>query len=433
MLMRSWGVWMASAVALLLLGGAVVTPAAAQRNEVRAILFYSPTCPHCHVVMDDHLPPILARFGEQLQVITINAATMEGGRLYQDMTETYRLPRDRFGVPALVVGDRVLVGSYEIPQLLPGIVQAGLAAGGIDWPDIASLRTSLQRQGLLHPLPGSAPAAPAAATPPPGAAPPAAAAATAAAAPDVEPVAEPRAGRVETAAANADAVAAPDAASAAAQPAGESIVEPVAGAAAEPAMLDLTGGAAPTTARQRFMLDPVGNGLAVLVLLGLVAVLAWSGLQVRRPEAPARSVPIWAIPALLVTGIAVAAYMSFVEVTGAAAVCGPVGDCNTVQQSSYATLFGVLPVGVLGLIGYAAIGGAWLVSQFGAPSLRSRAAFGVWGAAFVGTLFSVYLTFLEPFVIGATCAWCLASAVVISLILVAATRTMALQPAQRRA
>jgi uncharacterized membrane protein/thiol-disulfide isomerase/thioredoxin len=437
MLMRKWVVCMASVVALLLLAGAVVTPAAGQRSEVRAVLFYSPTCPHCHVVMDDHLPPILARFGEQLQVITINAATMEGGRLYQDMTETYRLPRDRFGVPALVVGDQVLVGAYEIPQLLPGIVQAGLAAGGIDWPDIGSLRTSLQRQGLLHPLPGSVPAAPAAASPPPGAAaspPPGVAppAAAAAATPDVEPVAEPRAGRVDTATADADAVAAPDVTPATAQPAGESTVESLAGAPAEPAMLDLTGGAAPTTVRQRFMLDPVGNGLAVLVLLGLVAVLAWSVLQVRRPDTPARRVPVWAIPALLVTGSAVAAYLSFVEVTGAAAVCGPVGDCNTVQQSSYATLFGVLPVGVLGLIGYAAMGGAWLLSQFGAPTLRSRAAFGVWGAAFAGTVFSVYLTFLEPFVIGATCAWCLASAVVVSLILVAATRTMALQPAQRR-
>jgi uncharacterized membrane protein len=34
-----------------------------------------------------------------------------------------------------------------------------------------------------------------------------------------------------------------------------------------------------------------------------------------------------------------------------------------------------------------------------------------------GTLFSVYLTFLEPFVIGATCIWCLSSAVVMTLLL----------------
>ena len=34
--------------------------------------------------------------------------------------------------------------------------------------------------------------------------------------------------------------------------------------------------------------------------------------------------------------------------------------------------------------------------------------------AFGGTLFSIYLTFLEPFVIGATCMWCLTSAVAIT-------------------
>jgi uncharacterized membrane protein len=35
-------------------------------------------------------------------------------------------------------------------------------------------------------------------------------------------------------------------------------------------------------------------------------------------------------------------------------------------------------------------------------------------------LFSIYLTFLEPFVIGATCAWCLTSALIMTLLLWAA-------------
>jgi uncharacterized membrane protein len=34
-----------------------------------------------------------------------------------------------------------------------------------------------------------------------------------------------------------------------------------------------------------------------------------------------------------------------------------------------------------------------------------------------GTLFSIYLTFLEPFVIGATCAWCLTSAIIMTALL----------------
>lgn len=32
-------------------------------------------------------------------------------------------------------------------------------------------------------------------------------------------------------------------------------------------------------------------------------------------------------------------------------------------------------------------------------------------------LFSIYLTFLEPFVIGATCAWCLTSAILMTALL----------------
>jgi uncharacterized membrane protein len=36
-------------------------------------------------------------------------------------------------------------------------------------------------------------------------------------------------------------------------------------------------------------------------------------------------------------------------------------------------------------------------------------------------LFSIYLTFLEPFVIGATCMWCICSAVIMIILLLAST------------
>jgi uncharacterized membrane protein len=39
------------------------------------------------------------------------------------------------------------------------------------------------------------------------------------------------------------------------------------------------------------------------------------------------------------------------------------------------------------------------------------------GITLFGVLFSIYLTFLEPFVIGATCAWCLASAVTMTALM----------------
>jgi uncharacterized membrane protein len=91
-----------------------------------------------------------------------------------------------------------------------------------------------------------------------------------------------------------------------------------------------------------------------------------------------------------------------------------VGDCNTVQQSEYARLFGVLPIGVLGLLGFAAILAAWGVRRWGPRPLSSWAAIALLAMTGFGTLFSIYLTFLEPFVIGATCMWCLSSAVIMT-------------------
>ena len=122
------------------------------------------------------------------------------------------------------------------------------------------------------------------------------------------------------------------------------------------------------------------------------------------------------VPLLAVVGAAVASYLTYVEVTGATAVCGPVGDCNTVNQSDYARLFGVFPVGALGLMGYVAIILAWGVSKYGSGAVSDWAKVSLFAMTFGGTLFSIYLTFLEPFVIGATCAWCLSSSVFITVL-----------------
>jgi uncharacterized membrane protein len=115
-------------------------------------------------------------------------------------------------------------------------------------------------------------------------------------------------------------------------------------------------------------------------------------------------------------GLGVAGYLAYVETTQVEAVCGPVGDCNTVQQSTYARLFGILPIGVLGMLGYIIILAAWLVNCFGSGRLADLAALALLGMTGFGTLFSIYLTFLEPFVIGATCAWCLTSAIIMTLL-----------------
>jgi uncharacterized membrane protein len=169
---------------------------------------------------------------------------------------------------------------------------------------------------------------------------------------------------------------------------------------------------------KKFSQDWLGNGLAVIVLAGMLASAfgtAGSFLKPARSRLP--EWPDWIILLLCALGLFVAAYLSYVETTHTSAACGPVGDCNSVQQSSYAYVFGIIPIGVLGLIGYAALLLIWIIWVHGPAGWRNKSAIAGWIVAGLGMLFSSYLTFLEPFVIGATCAWCLTSAVIMTLIL----------------
>ncbi len=129
----------------------------------------------------------------------------------------------------------------------------------------------------------------------------------------------------------------------------------------------------------------------------------------------------WTILLSAIGGLVVAGYLTFVESTRTQIACGPSGGCVTVQNSRCAVLFGILPVGILGLAGYVAILVAWIVWQYGPTSLKKIASLAIWAMCIFGVLFSTYLTFLEPFVIGATCMWCISSAVLMIILLLAST------------
>ncbi len=122
---------------------------------------------------------------------------------------------------------------------------------------------------------------------------------------------------------------------------------------------------------------------------------------------------------LALVGIGVAAYIAIAESGGGAPKCLAGGHgCETVANSQYAHLAGI-NVAVIGIAGYVVLLAAAI-----APGDPGR--FGGFLAALVGFGFSVYLTYLELFVIDAICQWCVASAVLMTLSLaVAATRAFA--------
>ncbi len=154
-------------------------------------------------------------------------------------------------------------------------------------------------------------------------------------------------------------------------------------------------------------------GMAVAVVYTIVAMI-W-GIQ-----HPPRQRPQWVeylTPTLTVIGMGVAGYLAYIELTATTAVCGPVGDCNAVNTSSFSRLFGVLPIGVLGLGGYITILAAWLWRRFRSDKLADAMPPILFGLTLFGTLFSMYLTYLEVYVILAVCMWCLSSAVIMTALL----------------
>jgi len=184
--------------------------------------------------------------------------------------------------------------------------------------------------------------------------------------------------------------------------------------------------AAPTNASAGAIVNSVeGFGLGVAVLVFLIVALIYAIVVVGsavfgRWPTQGREWITLAIPVLCVIGLGVAGYLTFVETRQAVAICGPVGDCNTVQSSPFARLFGFLPVGLLGLLGYVAILIAWTVGRLSSGGLSDLAAVAVFAFALFGVLFSMYLTYLELGVILAVCMWCLTSAVIMALLLMLA-------------
>lgn len=347
---------------------------------VQVAFFYSPTCPHCHDVMDDVFPVMQERFGEQLEIFYIDVSKQAAVPVFYDACDALNVPQDRCGgVPAMVIGSEFMVGSAEIPARMPGLVEAGIRAGGVDLSSMPMLHEAYVRAS------GNS----------------------------AEQTAVPTATLVDR------LLADPIANSAAVV---TLVVLLVSGVIAFRGIVTTTNGKLPgwITSRTSWFavlaLTVSGVVLAstltfelsfVSLLAGLVAVIliGVAFAVARRADTPLS----WhnLLPAVAVAGLLVAGYLAYVEVGQNEAICGLVGECAVVQSSEYAVLFGVLPVGVLGIIGYLAILGAWAASNH----LGDRWHVVLLGLILFGVAFSAYLTFLEPFVIGASCAWCLTSAV----------------------
>lgn len=337
-------------------------PTAAPIPIVRAVLFYRSACSHCQKLTEEVIPPLTEKYGAQLEIFEVDLSVPDGAAIYRTAIERFEI--QKIGVPTLILGDQVLVGGVEIEARFAGIIEGYFAQGGMDWPTIPGLREAIAKAAETNIVTAGSP--------------------TLSATPQTT---------LESAtfsASSASPIAAPG------------ILGPHGGS---PHWLDL------------FARDPQGNTLSVIVLAGMLGSIGWAVNIFRKKESRSPSGNRgWLIPILCALGFAIAGYLAYVETAQVEAVCGPVGDCNTVQQSEYARLFGILPIGVLGMIGYLLILGSWWIGRIQKETIAAWGKLTMFGLSLFGLLFSMYLTFLEPFVIAATCAWCITSAIIMTLL-----------------
>jgi uncharacterized membrane protein len=101
-------------------------------------------------------------------------------------------------------------------------------------------------------------------------------------------------------------------------------------------------------------------------------------------------------------GLAIAVYLSAVELGGGVPVCGPLHGCEEVARSEYSRIAGV-PVAVYG-VGLSLIlltlAIAWWRTNLYVLLLAH------YGLSLAGVLFEIYFLYLQVFVIGAVCVWC---------------------------
>ena len=382
----------------MFLGASSVVDAQEGEDEpvVQAVLFYSPTCPHCHHVITEVLIPMQEQYGPTLQILGLSTQDEAGSFLYQAAVEHYEIPENRLGVPLLIVADKLMVGSVEIEEQFPPIVEDGFSGDGVPWPDFPALFE------VFPDLPTTVVA---------GSAEPVAtkvavtveATETAVSTPTAEPPVAPisESGDTDT------AVLVPEIIDETEQ------VSELPGSPLDAVVDDIveTEAAAPPA-------DPVGMAIGSVVLIGMLVTLGYAiGRFIVSQRNTAVILNEWTIPVIALVGLGVALYLGYVEVTHTAAVCGPVGECNIVQSSPYARLLGV-PVAGWGVLNYVTI----LVLWFGQRRMQgSLHTFVIWSLVLLtvfGTFYSIFLTGLELFVIRAVCLWCLSSAVITTVLMI---------------
>ncbi len=136
----------------------------------------------------------------------------------------------------------------------------------------------------------------------------------------------------------------------------------------------------------------------------------------------------WAAVALAVIGTLIATYMTIYKWTDNNAMCLGSGDCSTVNASVYSEVYGI-PVALVGVGGYLAILAVVLLEQFGKGKFfKNNGPLLAFGLGVGGFGFTLYLVYVEAFVLSAWCPFCVASQVTMTILFIISIIRLVRQP-----
>ena len=110
---------------------------------------------------------------------------------------------------------------------------------------------------------------------------------------------------------------------------------------------------------------------------------------------------------LVIIGLLIAGYLSYLKLAAAPAACVEAGpfDCNVVLNSQYSELAG-LPIAYLGFAVYALVGLVMLLERKHL-FLQQYGSLLIFGLGLFAWLFSMWLVYVQFFLLQALCPWCL--------------------------
>jgi uncharacterized membrane protein len=121
---------------------------------------------------------------------------------------------------------------------------------------------------------------------------------------------------------------------------------------------------------------------------------------------------------LSLAGLFISAYLYLYKIGRIGALACGTGGCETVQLSPWSRVAGI-EVSLIGMVGYAVLTALSVAALQPGLSSRRWPTLALLLLASTGVAFTIYLTYLELFVIHAICRWCVGSGVIIIAILIA--------------